>query len=398
MNPLRRPAAARREPPQGGEFDGSAASEVDPGGRSGTGSGSRAEALEEPSGDGAAGAAAPHAVTGPGRIGVQSPWPGGTAPSPSILASLMPGGSASGVSAGLLPGGAAVPDGGSLLDWWSSQAAGQLGSEWLASVLAAAGAPASTSTRNPTPVGEAEVAEVIASRGGPARRRGGRGGRAPRPPAPVRAAPATVNVESGDAIEADWCDENTRIVCELFAHEVQIGNRDSTHLNKTGYQNIIRRFQDRTGLLYTRRQFKNKWDKLKVDYGIWKELGKETGLGWDESGKNIIMTDKWWKDTAKKIKGCTRFKNRGIQNKDELEIMFEDLRNTGDDHWCASSGVAPSQPTPPQSPIPIDDEDDAINEENDSDPEDLTLTSGKGKRGKVADNTKGKKAKTSTGQ
>ncbi|CAO2189483.1 unnamed protein product [Urochloa humidicola] len=170
MNPLRRPAAAaRREPSQGGEIDGSAASEVDPGGRSGNGSGSRTEALEQPSGGGAAGAAAPHAVAGSGRIGVQAPWPGGAAPSPSVLASLLAGGSASGVSAGLLPGGAAVPDGGNILDWWSSQASGQLRPEWLASVLAAAGTPASTSTRNHTPAGESEVAEVIAARGGPAR-------------------------------------------------------------------------------------------------------------------------------------------------------------------------------------------------------------------------------------
>ncbi|CAL5076568.1 unnamed protein product [Urochloa decumbens] len=198
--------------------------------------------------------------------------------------------------------------------------------------------------------------------------------------------------------EADWCDENTRIVCELFAHEVQKGNRATTHLNKTGYQNMIKRFQDRTGLLYTRRQFKNRWDKLKNDYGIWKELGKETGLGWDESGKNIVMTDKWWKDTSKKIKGCTKFKNRGIQNEDELEIMFEDLRNTGDDHWCASSGVAPSQPSPPQSPIPVDDDDEAGIEENDSDPEEIAPTSGTRKRGRAADNNKGKKGKTTTGQ
>jgi hypothetical protein len=77
------------------------------------------------------------------------------------------------------------------------------------------------------------------------------------------------------------------------------GNRDSTHLNKTGYSNIITRFKDRTGLLYTRKQFKNKWDKMKHDYGIWKHLTKETGLGWSESGKDIVMTDAWWKETAK---------------------------------------------------------------------------------------------------
>jgi hypothetical protein len=72
-------------------------------------------------------------------------------------------------------------------------------------------------------------------------------------------------------------------VCELFADEVQKGNRDSTHLNETGYSNMITRFKDRTGLLYTRKQFKNKWDKMKNDYGIWKRLTKETCLGWSES-------------------------------------------------------------------------------------------------------------------
>ncbi|CAN6165030.1 unnamed protein product [Urochloa humidicola] len=99
--------------------------------------------------------------------------------------------------------------------------------------------------------------------------------------------------------EADWCDENTRIVCEIFADEVQKGHRDTTHLNKTGYQNMIRRFKERTGLVYCRRQFKNRWDKLRKDYGIWKQIMKETGLGWDEIGKNIVMSETWWKETAK---------------------------------------------------------------------------------------------------
>jgi hypothetical protein len=97
----------------------------------------------------------------------------------------------------------------------------------------------------------------------------------------------------------DWCDENTRIVCENFADEVLKGNRSSTHLSKTGYKNVIERFKDRTGIDYTRKQFKNKWDKCKKDYDIRKRLTtKETRIGWDESKKNIVMTEAWWKKAS----------------------------------------------------------------------------------------------------
>jgi hypothetical protein len=62
---------------------------------------------------------------------------------------------------------------------------------------------------------------------------------------------------------------------------------------------VIERFKDRTGIDYTRKQFKNKWDKCKQDYDIWKRLTtKETRIGWDESKKNIVMTEAWWKKAA----------------------------------------------------------------------------------------------------
>ncbi|XP_034604868.1 uncharacterized protein [Setaria viridis] len=197
------------------------------------------------------------------------------------------------------------------------------------------------------------------------------------------------------------CDENNRIVCEIFADEVLKGNRSSTHLSKTGYKNVIARFKERTGIEYTRKQFKNKWDKSKQDYGIWKQLkNKETGIGWDETGKNIVMSEAWWKKTAKDIKGSTRFKLKGLQNEEQLSIMFEDLRNTGDEHWSASSGIAPSSAnlSRESSPIPIDDEDEADKVDSDSEPEEVTPRSVHGsKRGRGASNIKGKKPKTSTG-
>ncbi|XP_066311175.1 L10-interacting MYB domain-containing protein-like [Miscanthus floridulus] len=188
---------------------------------------------------------------------------------------------------------------------------------------------------------------------------------------------------------ADWTDENVRIVCELFAEQVEIGNRSSTHLNKAGFTNVIQKFKQRTGILYTRKQFKNKWDKLKVEYGIWKQLvDRQTGIGWDESGKNIDMPEEWWK----KMANVSSNKFACLQNEDNLSIMFEDLRNTGDDHWGPSSGVAPSQA------IPLDDDDENEGEnEDDSDPDEVT-PSARPKRGKSQGNAKGKKTKTSGGQ
>ncbi|XP_066311038.1 L10-interacting MYB domain-containing protein-like [Miscanthus floridulus] len=113
---------------------------------------------------------------------------------------------------------------------------------------------------------------------------------------------------------ADWTDENVRIVCELFAEQVEIGNRSSTHLNKASFTNVIQKFKQRTGILYTRKQFKNKWDKLKVEYGIWKQLvDRQTGIGWDESGKNIDMPEEWWKKMANAVKGSGRFRYKGLK-------------------------------------------------------------------------------------
>ena len=75
------------------------------------------------------------------------------------------------------------------------------------------------------------------------------------------------------------------------------------------------------------------------------------------------------------------FRHRGLQNENKLEIMFEDLRNTGDDAWCASSGVPPSQASPScdNSPINVDEEGED-NIDDDSEPEAVTLTSASGKR------------------
>ena len=92
-----------------------------------------------------------------------------------------------------------------------------------------------------------------------------------------------------------WTDENTSIVTELFAEEVDRGNRSSTHLNNLGYENVAKRFKDKTGIQLKKTQLKNKWDKLKIEYNIWKRLLQQTGAGWDHTKGTFEQDKEWWK-------------------------------------------------------------------------------------------------------
>jgi len=82
--------------------------------------------------------------------------------------------------------------------------------------------------------------------------------------------------------EIDWNAENTRIVCKLFAEQVEKGNRPSTYLNALGYAEVEKGFKDRTGLEINKGQLKKQVGQVKrrfqgmeetPDEGNWNRLG-----------------------------------------------------------------------------------------------------------------------------
>ncbi|XP_066355878.1 uncharacterized protein [Miscanthus floridulus] len=139
--------------------------------------------------------------------------------------------------------------------------------------------------------------------------------------------------------EAEWNDERTRLVCELFEEQVRAGNRPNTHLNNIGYRQVAAKFQQRTQLLYTKLQLKNKWDKFKNDYITWKKLlvvGK--GLPWDTAkGTFDVADEEWWKKINKELPGARKFRHGGLLHEDKLKVMFD---------YITSNGVDPSPPAP----------------------------------------------------
>ncbi|XP_012700447.1 L10-interacting MYB domain-containing protein-like [Setaria italica] len=109
----------------------------------------------------------------------------------------------------------------------------------------------------------------------------------------------------------DWNSENTRVLCMLFAEQVEKGNRPNTHLNALGYAEVEKEFKERTGIVATKVQIKNKWDNLKEDFKAWKKR---------------LFQD---------IPGCGKFKKKGLENEDELAKCFPNITNIGIDHWSS---------------------------------------------------------------
>jgi hypothetical protein len=97
-------------------------------------------------------------------------------------------------------------------------------------------------------------------------------------------------------VEIDWNVENIKFLCKLFAEQVARGNRLNTCLNSVGYVKVKKGLKDRLGIVATKTQIKNKWDKLKEDFKTWKKLSmRQTGTGWCLIKGTIILDDHWWK-------------------------------------------------------------------------------------------------------
>ncbi|XP_050120057.1 L10-interacting MYB domain-containing protein-like [Malus sylvestris] len=132
---------------------------------------------------------------------------------------------------------------------------------------------------------------------------------------------------------ATWNAHNISIFCDICIKEVEAGHRPGTHFDKDGYANIRANFKAETGHDYDRKQLKNKWDALKNEWKLWKELvGKETGLGWNSSKGTVDASQEWWNNKIQINKKYGKFRKKGIspEMEDKLDRMFLNTIATGE--------------------------------------------------------------------
>lgn len=65
------------------------------------------------------------------------------------------------------------------------------------------------------------------------------------------------------------------------------------------WENIVKAFNEKTGLRYEFLQFKNLYNQLRSSWQTWKSLVKNTVLGYDPNAKTFTLDDEHWNEMIK---------------------------------------------------------------------------------------------------
>ncbi|MQL89754.1 hypothetical protein Taro_022334 [Colocasia esculenta] len=145
----------------------------------------------------------------------------------------------------------------------------------------------------------------------------------------------------GQSVKAVWDERKHAIFVRICLEQKIAGNKPSNTLNKLGHDNLEREFFKESGTHYIRSQLKNHWDSTRRDWQIWKALGKQTGIGWDEVKKTYSQTTEWWENFGKTWPGAKKFATIPLAHERDLDSLFLEGAALGEDTYIPSFGVIP---------------------------------------------------------
>ncbi|CAN4128283.1 unnamed protein product [Withania somnifera] len=86
---------------------------------------------------------------------------------------------------------------------------------------------------------------------------------------------------------------------------------------------MVDEFYRKTGRHYSKKQLKIKWDNMKQDWTLFKQLMRgDTGLGWDATKNTIMADDDWWDQKLRYNSRIVDIRYKRLRNKDLSHIWF----------------------------------------------------------------------------
>ena len=81
-------------------------------------------------------------------------------------------------------------------------------------------------------------------------------------------------------------------------------------------------FYEITNKPYTATQLQNKYKYMRTTWIVWRDLGENSGFGWDETNKLYISTDAVWNSYIISHPKAAQFRRKTLFRADDLNILF----------------------------------------------------------------------------
>ncbi|CAA7026716.1 unnamed protein product [Microthlaspi erraticum] len=123
--------------------------------------------------------------------------------------------------------------------------------------------------------------------------------------------------------KAVWEPDYHRVFLDLCVEQTLQGNKPRTHFSKQGWRNILKSFQEQTGVTYDRMQLKNHWDTMSRQWKIWRRLVQCSYMNWDPETNTFGASDEEWAYYLQENPDAGQYRCSVPQDLEKLTVLFE---------------------------------------------------------------------------
>ncbi|XP_026399314.1 L10-interacting MYB domain-containing protein-like [Papaver somniferum] len=102
-----------------------------------------------------------------------------------------------------------------------------------------------------------------------------------------------------------------------------------TSLKQTSWGNLCKFFSEKYDCTITQKKLRNHWDYLRTQYITWSRLLARTGHGYNAETNTFDWSEEQWIELDKTIKNASQFKNKGLEDAEKLQNLFDGKFSTG---------------------------------------------------------------------
>ncbi|KAF9613836.1 hypothetical protein IFM89_012368 [Coptis chinensis] len=118
-----------------------------------------------------------------------------------------------------------------------------------------------------------------------------------------------------------WTIEMDRVLTETFLDQVQKGNKSEQGWSPRCLIRIIDAIKEKCGKAVTKDNVQARLKTWTKNFNIMTELRDQSGFGWDDNRKMIVVRDDVWENYVKSHPDAKGFRYKPLTNYDELAII-----------------------------------------------------------------------------